>query len=204
MKRPKLTPALLERAYRNAYFPMAEPETGDVYWYRPDPRAIIPLDGFHVSKSLQRKLKASPWVVTYDTAFLEVMRACGERKEGTWMNDEFFSAYEGLHKKGKAHSVEVRNADGEIVGGVYGVALGGGFFAESMFHRETDASKAALFHLVERLKACRYELLEVQFLTPHLRSLGAIEISDAEYVQLLLKALDQSTTLFGEPIKKRG
>ncbi|HLX63724.1 MAG TPA: leucyl/phenylalanyl-tRNA--protein transferase [Planctomycetota bacterium] len=181
-----LNPELLEHAYRNACFPMPD-WTGRVGWYRPDPRAILPLDRFHVSRSLLKKLKSNYFDVTYDTAFTSVMTGCADR-EDTWITDEFISAYTDLHKLGKAHSVEVWRA-GRLVGGTYGVHLGGAFFAESKFHTETDASKVALARLVERLRARGFALLEVQYLTPHLAQFGVIEIPDAEYVCRLDAAL---------------
>jgi leucyl/phenylalanyl-tRNA---protein transferase len=183
-----LTPRVLEFAYRNGYFPMSDPDSGETNWYRPDPRAILPIDGFHCSKSLAKTLRKSEFTFTFNQAFGEVMRACADRPEGTWISEEFLDAYGDLHRAGKAHSVEIR-LKGELVGGAYGVALNGAFFAESMFHRETDASKVGLFHLVARLRECGYLLFEVQFLTPHLKSLGAIEISDDAYAAKLMEAL---------------
>jgi leucyl/phenylalanyl-tRNA---protein transferase len=196
----KLNAALLERAYRNGYFPMADPKTAEVFWYRPDPRAILPIEGLRIARSLKKRLRTAAWKVTYNQHFIDVMKACGERKEGTWMNDEFFAAYGDLHQQGKAHSVEILGPANQLVGGVYGVALGGGFFAESMFHRQTDASKAALYYLVDRLKACGFTLLEVQFLTPHLESLGAVEIADAQYVELLGLALQKKPLDFSRSL----
>lgn len=188
MRPVPLTPRVLEFAYRNGYFPMSDPDSGETNWYRPDPRAILPIDGFHCSKSLAKTLRKSEFTFTFNQAFAEVMRACADRSEGTWISEEFLDAYGDLHRAGKAHSVEIRR-NGKLVGGAYGVALGGAFFAESMFHRETDASKVALYHLVRRLHECGYRLFEVQFLTPHLKSLGAIEISDEAYALRLTEAL---------------
>jgi leucyl/phenylalanyl-tRNA---protein transferase len=189
MKPIPLTPRVLEFAYRQGYFPMNDPDTGETNWYRPDPRAVLPLERFHVSHSLRRKLRKLGFRISYNTAFAEVMQRCAERDEGTWISEEFLDAYTALHKQSKAHCVEVWENEA-LVGGVYGIALGGAFFAESMFHRKTDASKIALFHLVSRLKTCGYALLEVQFLTPHLESLGAIEITDEAYGELLKKSLE--------------
>ncbi len=188
MRPVPLTPRVLEFAYRQGYFPMCDPDSGETNWYRPDPRAILPLDGFHCSQSLARRLKKESWQITRNQAFAEVMRHCADREEGSWISEEFIDAYTALQQSGRAHSLEVWLA-GKLVGGVYGVALGGGFFAESMFHRVTDGSKVALYHLVKRLGECGYVLLETQFLTPHLQSLGAIEIPDAEYEQRLKQAL---------------
>ncbi|MEK6606220.1 MAG: leucyl/phenylalanyl-tRNA--protein transferase [Myxococcota bacterium] len=184
-----LSPELLRVAYARGLFPMPHPDTGVLMWFRPDPRAVFPLDGFHCSRSLARTLRGARFAVTFDSAFAEVMRRCGDRAEGTWITQSFHDAYGALHRQGDAHSVEVWRGE-QLVGGVYGVALGGGFFAESMFHAERDASKVALFHLVERLRARGFVLLEAQFMTPHLASLGAIEISDRLYRTRLAAALE--------------
>lgn len=185
--RSPLSPQLLIYAYSNGYFPMPDPGTGQVGWFRPDPRAIIPLDGFHASRSLMRKVKKNVFSVTIDQAFTDIMKACAARP-GTWITPEFISAYTELFRRGYAHSVEVWHGK-NLAGGLYGVSLSGAFFAESMFHTETDASKLALLHLVDRMKARGMSLLEVQFLTPHLASLGAIEVSDEVYLKLLQQAL---------------
>ncbi len=166
---------------------MPHSETEVIEWYRPDPRAILPLNGFHVSKSLKKTLHKNEFTVTRDTAFKEVMLGCAER-ESTWINDEFLSAYTYLFELGATHSVEVWK-ENKLVGGVYGLALGRAFFAESKFHRETDASKVALYHLTEHLKKQGFKLLEVQFLTDHLKTLGAIEIPDSKYQKLLRDAI---------------
>lgn len=184
---PSFSPALLRLAYAQGYFPMPHQETGEIVWLHPDPRAVIPLDGFHVSRSLERSLRRVPFEVTVDRDFKGVMRACGERAE-TWITDDFLRVYADLHAEGGAHSLEVW-LDGALVGGVYGVHLGGAFFAESMFHRVTDASKVALLHLVKRMREKGFELLETQFLTPHLASLGAVEIRRTEYLRRLRSAL---------------
>ncbi|MEZ4752484.1 MAG: leucyl/phenylalanyl-tRNA--protein transferase [Bdellovibrionota bacterium] len=181
-----LTPELLLRAYANGFFPMGDPETLEIHWYRPDPRAILPLENFHRSRSLLRTLKKGTFTATFNQDFGSVIRAC--RRPDTWITDAIVAAYESLHRQGHAHSVEVWQA-GKLSGGVYGVTLAGGFFAESMFHFATDASKIALHHLVEHLVRKQFCLLEVQFLTPHLASLGAIEIPDQQYQSLLEKAL---------------
>jgi len=173
---------------------MPDEQLRNINWYRPDPRAIIPLDGFHVSQSLQRFLKQTNFEVRYNTCFKEVMLACGDREE-TWITDAFIRAYVELHKFSHAHSVEVFRKD-KLVGGVYGVSLGGAFFAESMFHRETNMSKVALKALVDHLKMRGFILLECQFMTPHLQTLGAIEIPDSEYMSELNRALRMESVLF--------
>ena len=184
----KLVSPILLLAYSKGFFPMPHPDTGEIVWLSPDPRAVIPLDGFHVSRSLAKSLAKLDFVVTIDQDFLGVMRGCGDRKE-TWITNEFLDAYGRLFQEGFAHSVEVRDAaTRELIGGVYGVALRGAFFAESMFHRRTDASKIALKYLVDSLRNGGFALLEVQFLTPHLASLGAIEIPAEDYMQRLEEA----------------
>ena len=160
-------------------------------WLNPDPRAVIPIDGFHCSRSLARTVRRKPFRVSFDEAFGEVMRGCADRKE-TWITKEFLEACGALARLGRAHSVEVWTGT-ELVGGLYGVCLGGAFFAESKFHRARDASKVALSHLVQRLTSRGFLLLEVQFLTPHLKQLGAIEIPAEQYHQLLRRALKLRT-----------
>jgi leucyl/phenylalanyl-tRNA--protein transferase len=184
----RLTPEDVELAYRHGIFPMGSSEDSFVSWHLPDPRAILPLDGFHVSHSLARKIRRRAFEVRINADFEGVMRACADRPEGTWISEDFVRVYCELHRRGKAHSVETWR-DGTLVGGVYGVALGGAFMAESMFHRETDASKVALAALVERLKERGYVLCDVQYMTPHLRSLGAVLIPAAHYRYLLDIAL---------------
>lgn len=171
---------------------MPDPDTQDLLWFRPDPRAILPLDGFHSSRSLVKKLKKGNFQVSFDQDFPGVMRGCANRPE-TWITDEFFEAYGKLFLEGHCHSVEIWQ-EGKLVGGVYGVAIRAAFFAESMFHTVTDASKIALFHLVRHLKSRGYLLLEIQFLTPHLSRLGAVKISDFEYQKRLRTALKREVT----------
>lgn len=156
-------------------------------WHRPAPRAILPLDQFHVSRSLARTLKQRRFEVTFNRDFLGVMRGCAER-DSTWITEDFYRVYGELNRRGQAHSVEVW-VEGELAGGTYGVQSGGAFFAESKFHRRTDMSKVALHALVERLRDRQFELLEVQYLTGHLASLGVIEISAREYQRRLAAAL---------------
>lgn len=181
-----LNPATLEYAYRNACFPMPN-SRGRIGWYRPDPRAVLPLDQFHASRSLIKTLKSGVFKVTYDADFHGVMIGCSQRPE-TWITEEFLTSYAEMHALGKAHSVEVWR-DEKLVGGTYGVHLGGAFFAESKFHTVTDASKVALAMLVERLNARGFALLEVQYWTEHLSQFGVIEIPDSEYVRRLHLAL---------------
>jgi leucyl/phenylalanyl-tRNA--protein transferase len=174
-------------AYQNGYFPMPDPDSGEILWLQPDPRAIIPLGGFHVSRRLARRKSQTGWQVSFNQDFGGVMAGCRDRPD-TWITDEFVEAYTQLHRLGVAHSVEVY-WDGTLAGGTYGVSLGGAFFAESKFHRMTDASKIALWALVERMKEQEMLLLEVQFLTEHLRSLGAVTIPRDEYAARLKEAL---------------
>jgi len=179
---------LLLHAYRNAVFPMAM-ENGEIAWFSPDPRAIIPLDTFHIPHGLKRTLKKAPFEIRIDTAFETVMRACAARDE-TWINEVIVKSYVNLHRLGHAHSVEAW-LDGKLAGGLYGVSLGGAFFGESMFHDVTDASKVALHALVTRLLARGFTMLDTQWLTPHLVTFGAIEIPRAEYLRRLGKAVDK-------------
>ena len=183
----------IEFAYRHAIFPMFNHDTDEIEWYRPNPRAIIPLDGFHISRSLAKTIRRGLFAVTFDSDFEAVMRGCGDREEGTWISRDFIDVYGELHRRGAAHSVEVWRS-GRLVGGTYGVALGGAFMAESMFHYETDASKVALSALVSRLRARGFQLLDTQYLTPHLASLGAVEIPHEEYYDRLRRALRLSAS----------
>jgi leucyl/phenylalanyl-tRNA---protein transferase len=174
---------------------MAE-EDGTIYWYDPDPRTIMPLDGFHASRSLQRTIRRGIFEVRFNTSFQEVMRACAEpapQRETTWINDEFIEVYTLLHRAGYAHSVETWR-DGQLVGGVYGVQIQGLFAGESMFSRKTDASKVALAYLVERLQTRGFVVFDVQFTTDHLRRLGAVEMSRDAYKSLLINALNADAT----------
>ena len=183
----QLTTDLLVRAYCSGVFPMADPPRGVIRWYAPDPRAVIPLDGFHVPRSLARSLRRGAFEVRIDTAFGDVIRACAGRRE-TWISREIIRAYEELHALGLAHSVESWHGDA-LAGGLYGVALGGAFFGESMFSRESDASKVALVALVERLRARGYALLDTQYQTAHLARFGTVEIPRDEYLARLGAAL---------------
>lgn len=180
-------PELLLAAYASGFFPMADSRNGEIRWYSPDPRAIIPLDTFRVSRSLRQTLKKHLFLIRWNTSFEEVMRSCAER-EDTWISEEIIESYLELHRLGCAHSVESWR-EGRLSGGLYGVALGGAFFGESMFSRERDASKVALVRLVERLRENGFELLDTQFITPHLARFGTVEISRKKYLTLLKKAV---------------
>ncbi|MCW3098878.1 MAG: leucyl/phenylalanyl-tRNA--protein transferase [Chthonomonadaceae bacterium] len=182
------TPAGVEFAYRRGVFPMYSQWTEEIEWYRPDPRTIIPLEAFHISRSLEKTLRQGVFEVRYNTDFEGVMRGCADREEGTWISEEFIEVYGELHRQGKAHSIEVLRND-RLVGGTYGLALGSAFMAESMFHYETDASKVALASLIARLKARDFTLLDVQYLTPHLARFGATEIPFRDYYDRLRRAL---------------
>jgi leucyl/phenylalanyl-tRNA--protein transferase len=186
----ELTPHILLNAYSQGIFPMAD-EDGTIYWYDPDPRAILPLESFHVSRRLQRTVRQDGYEVRVNTTFREVMIACMEPapgREKTWISQEIVDVYCQLHELGFAHSVETW-IEGELAGGLYGVAVGGLFAGESMFSRVTDSSKIALVHLVERLRERGFQLLDIQFMTEHLRGFGAIEIPRDEYKQRLARAL---------------
>ena len=185
---PSLDPALVIRAYRQGVFPMAL-DDGQIGWFSPDPRGILPLDRFHVPARLARVVRSGRFDVKIDGDFAAVMRACAQRREeGTWISDEIFECYSALHRLGIAHSVETWRG-GALVGGLYGVHLGGAFFGESMFHRDTDASKVALVALVDRLNRRGFRLLDTQWVTSHLEQFGAVEIPRAEYLRRLRHAL---------------
>ena len=166
---------------------MAEPLSGEIGWYSPDPRAIFDLDEFRIPRSLKMTIRRGIFEIRINRRFEEVIRACSERKE-TWISEEIIRSYLQLHRTGFAHSVECWQG-GKLAGGLYGVALRGAFFGESMFSRERDSSKVALVHLVERMKQRGYVLLDTQFLTPHLARFGAKEIPRAEYLERLKTAL---------------
>ena len=186
-----LSADMLEANYPLGLFPMTSPGSSGVTWHRPRRRAVIPLEAFHVSRSLARTLRQARFQVTYDADFGAVMRGCATRpdSEDTWIDQRIFEAYGELHRRGKAHSVEIWTGDGALAGGVYGVHLGGAFFAESKFHTVRDMSKVALAHLVFRLRERGFVLLEVQYVTSHLEQFGAIEISARQYERQLDAAL---------------
>ena len=187
----------LLNAYASGWFPMAV-APGEIRWYSPDPRGIIPLDAFHVPARLARTLRRSRFDIRLDTAFRAVIRGCADRddEDGNWIDDEILESYCALHEKGIAHSVEAWQG-GRLVGGLYGVALGGAFFGESMFHHVRDASKAALVALVEHLRRRGFVLLDTQWVTEHLQQFGAIEVPRRRYLRLLDAALKSDATFGG-------
>ncbi len=195
----ELTPTLILRAYGCGLFPMAEGKAEpEVFWVDPDWRGVIPLDGFHVSKRLARTVRTGRFRITVDHDFARVVRGCArrtKRRPESWINGSILEAYCALHRQGHAHSVEVRR-DGALVGGLYGVALGAAFFGESMFSVERDASKVALVHLVARLRAGAFSLLDIQFVTPHLSHFGAVELPRARYLARLNEALEGAATFY--------
>ncbi len=203
MRRPRssvIPGELLVSAYSSGWFPMAG-DDGVIRWYSPDPRGVIPLDQFVVPSRLARVVRSRRFEIAVDRAFPEVIRACAASDRnaadpGSWINDEIEASYVALHRQGIAHSVEAWR-DGQLAGGLYGVAIAGAFFGESMFHRVTDASKVALVALVERLRGRGYALLDTQWVTPHLEQFGAIEVPRARYLRLLEHSLTLDCS-FGE------
>jgi leucyl/phenylalanyl-tRNA--protein transferase len=187
-----LTPEIVLHAYAQGIFPMAERrDDPELYWVSPEQRGVIPLGSFHIPRRLARTVRNDRFCVTADTAFADVLRGCAEAVEGrpnTWINAEIIRLYSALQAAGRAHSIECWR-DARLVGGLYGVSLGGAFFGESMFSRERDASKVALVHLVARLKVGGYALLDTQFLTRHLTQFGAIEVTRLAYLSRLRDAL---------------
>ena len=201
MTSAELTPALILRAYGCGLFPMAESKAErDVFWVDPETRGVIPLDRFHVPRRLARTVRAGRFRITVDRDFPRVMRGCARRtgrRPESWINGPIFEAYCALHRQGHAHSVEAWQ-DEALVGGLYGVVLGAAFFGESMFSTERDASKVALVHLVSRLTAGAFTLLDTQFVTPHLKRFGAVEMTRARYLSQLADALTRSATFYPE------
>jgi leucyl/phenylalanyl-tRNA--protein transferase len=194
-----ITPQILLKAYAAGIFPMAESaEDNALYWVEPEERGIFPLDGLHISRSLRKRIRQRRFDIRIDTAFNDVIDACAEKmpdRKTTWINQRIRSLYGQLYKMGCCHSVECWRQN-KLVGGLYGVRIGGAFFGESMFSRETDASKVALVHLVARLKAGGFHLLDAQFTTPHLETLGARTISRTDYHVLLERAIDDDAEFF--------
>lgn len=195
----RVTPTMLLKAYACGIFPMAETaDDPDVFWVEPTERGILPLDAFHLPRSLRKTIKRNPFEVRFDTAFSAVVDGCAEPAAGrrqTWINDQIRTLTLTLHREGFAHSVEAFE-DGELVGGLYGVALGAAFFGESMFSRRTDASKVALVYLYERLVRGGFVLLDTQFLTDHLARFGAIEIPRDHYLERLQEAIAGEATFY--------
>jgi leucyl/phenylalanyl-tRNA---protein transferase len=192
----RLSPDWLLDAYSHGIFPWPMWDDDPIAWWSPDPRAIIELDGLHVSRRLDRTIRSGKFRVTFDQDFASVIRGCataGDRTDNTWLTPNMIKAYTRMHQLGHAHSVEVW-CDHQLVGGTYGIAIGGLFAAESMFHRVRDASKIALVYLVERLKARGFDLLDVQQWTPHTGRMGAVEIPRAEYLRRLSRAIKQPIT----------
>ena len=191
----ELTGEMLLNAYANGYFPMAESRHArGLRWFSPDPRCILPLDSVHLPRSLKRFLTHEPFEIRISTAFEQVIRACADaprRKEGTWINDDIIALYCDLARRGFAHSVECWR-ERTLAGGLYGVSLGGAFFGESMFSAVPNASKTALAHLIARLRAAGYRLLDVQYKNPHIAPFGCVDIAKADYLLLLENALNTS------------
>ena len=199
----EITPELLVRAYRAGFFPMAEARDADrLYWLDPELRGVLPLDGFHLPRRLRRTVEAGDFSVTADQDFAGVIAGCAEPapgREDTWINPQIEQLFTELHRRGVAHSVESWQG-GQLVGGLYGVALGGAFFGESMFSRATDASKVALVHLVARLRLGGFTLLDTQFVTSHLTRFGAVEIPRDRYKRMLAAALEVPARFLAAPV----
>jgi leucyl/phenylalanyl-tRNA--protein transferase len=199
----RLDADLLLRAYAAGIFPMAEAaESDEIFWVDPEERGILPLGGFHLSHRLRRTLRADTFEMRCDGDFLAVMRGCAAAtaiRPKTWINDELVRLYADLHRRGHAHSIEAWR-EGQLAGGLYGVTLGGVFFGESMFSRATDASKIALAHLVAHLLRDGFALLDIQFVTQHLRQFGSIAVTRAAYRHLLAAALDRPARWLTEPM----
>ena len=197
----RITPDLLLRAYALGVFPMAESRHDkELYWIDPKQRGVLPLDRFHVPHSVRKAARRRKFEIRVDTAFGEVMEGCAEsgpRRPDSWINDEILRLYTALHEAGHAHSVEAWQ-DNRLVGGLYGVTLGAAFFGESMFSRESDASKVALLHLVARLKCGGFELLDTQFVTKHLARFGVIEIPRQRYQEMLQRAISKQAEFYCE------
>lgn len=200
-RHPGVTPEILLRAYSIGLFPMAESaDDPEIFWVEPELRGIIPLDTFHVSKSLAKKIRQDPFDIRFDSDFEAVIAACAEQTSGrpsTWINDTIRSLYSVLHHIGHAHSVEAWEGD-RLVGGLYGVSLGSAFFGESMFSRRTDASKICLVYLVERLRERGFTLLDTQFTTEHLKTFGAIDVPKDAYATMLEKAMESPNLSFSD------
>ncbi len=187
MARDYFGPEILIHAYKEGFFPMAESRNGEIYWHSPEPRAIIPIDVATMSRSLKQFIKKRDFEYKVNTEFETVIRACADRAE-TWINDEIIDSFCELNRLGFAHSVETWE-NGKLLGGLYGVCIGGAFFGESMFNYETNTSKAAFYELLRILNKNKYKLLDSQYINHHTSNLGAIEISRSDYLNRLKKAL---------------
>ncbi|QLF70163.1 leucyl/phenylalanyl-tRNA--protein transferase [Peteryoungia desertarenae] len=198
-RNPGITPEILLRAYSIGLFPMSDSaDDPELFWVEPELRGIIPLDAFHVSKSLAKAIRQKPFDIRFNTAFDAVIAKCAEAADdrpSTWINQTIRELYGALHRMGHAHSVEAWECE-ELVGGLYGVSLGSAFFGESMFSRRTNASKICLVYLVERLKERGFTLLDTQFTTEHLKTFGAIDVPKEAYAVLLEKAMESETLRF--------
>lgn len=190
MQGSELTPALIRLAYSEGLFPMTM-EDGEVGWFQPIQRALFPIEGIHVSRSLRKTIDRGVFEIKFDTSFEDVMRSC-LRPNDNWISDEFIRVYTEIHHEGWGHCAECWH-DRKLVGGVYGIALGGCFCAESMFHRETDASKVALWAMVNKCRETGFTLFDVQIMNPHLKSLGAFEVPHRKYMRLLHDAMTVRT-----------
>lgn len=200
---PELSPSMLLNAYAMGYFPMGDPDTGEIDWHHPDPRGHLPLDAFRVSASLRKTIRRGVFEIRADGAFEEVMRACAQPRPGrpkTWITEEIIALYTELHRQGWAHCVEARR-NGQLVGGLYGVAIRGAFFGESMFSRPerggTDSSKVCLVRLVEHLNTRGYTLLDTQFVNDHLQQFGCVAIPRDAYLARLSHAIEQREVNWG-------
>ena len=204
--RPEITPDLVLRAYSIGLFPMGENADDDrLYWVEPEERGVFPLDGLKISRSLAKVVRSDRFEVTVDRDFDAVIDGCahsGTTRDTTWINAPIRRLYRDLFDAGFVHTVECRR-DGLLVGGLYGVSIGAAFFGESMFHIDRDASKVALVHLAARLRAGRFRLLDTQFVTPHLASLGAVAIPRARYRLLLERAVEAEADFFAWPASRR-
>ena len=199
MTSPPLTPQILLSGYAQGVFPMAmSRDQTQLHWFDPKRRGVFPLQGFHISRSLARRIRRDTYTIRTNTAFGAVVRACAARDE-TWINDPLIALYTTLHEAGYAHSLEVWEND-ELIGGVFGIALGGAFFGESMFSHRVDGSKIALAYLVDRLRQAGFSLFDTQYLTPHLASLGGIEVPRSAYHAALAEALGRKAEFDRPPV----
>ncbi|MFW6255355.1 MAG: leucyl/phenylalanyl-tRNA--protein transferase [Candidatus Sumerlaeota bacterium] len=196
----EITPEILEVAYRQGIFPMADPDTGEISWYQPEPRTLIDMERFHVPRRLAKTIRSGKFEFSVNRDFENVIRHCArhETPQEVWISEDIIRLYTEMHRRGKAHSVEVWQ-DGKLAGGLYGVAFGAAFMGESMFHLVRDASKAALVYLVERLQRRGFMLLDTQFPTEHLSQFGLLLLPHSEYMKWLGEALRQKYVRFADP-----